>query len=269
MTISRRLMLGSAAGMAALSRVPEGLAAVAKAAPRSRHARDLTAAQCFLELLIHHDEAGREPHKALLYIPASDCEWYVIDTLDDGKYRLTNHYYRTHGYRLKRVSAFHTREGIRFAACWQLASGPEWHTRHAMSREGFEKQRAEYERGGFRTSYLDARAHYAAIWERGDASTQQVVTGLSLADYEAKLAELSAQDYRPTRLSTTTAIGVPQFAAIFEKNDGTVWSEHHELNIVDFKKANAQLSAQGYRLTDASGHMVGGKAKFSGIWQHA
>ncbi|HWA92302.1 MAG TPA: hypothetical protein VG889_19845 [Rhizomicrobium sp.] len=260
MSISRRLMLGSAASLAAVARVPSGFAA-------PRPARALSSAQRFLELLIHHDEAGREPHRAMLYIPASDSEWFAIDTLDAEKYRRTNHLYRRQGYRLRRVSSFHTREGVRYAACWQLASGPEWHTRHAMTREAFEGHRADYARRGFRMSHLDARAHYAAIWERGDASTQQIVSGLSLRDYEAKLAELTAADYRPIRVSTTTAVGQPQFAAIFEKTDGRAWTERHEMSVGDFKKAGKQLAAQGYRLADASGHMQDGKPKFAGVWE--
>lgn len=269
MSISRRLALSGAVAFAAVSgNAHSGIAAAVRAAaPRNGRARGLSGAQRFLELLIHRDEAGRQPHTAELSILSSDAAWYAVDTLDAVKYKMTNHYYRTRGYRLKRVSAFNTAEGVRYAAIWQQSAGPEWATRHNMTREAFEAHNAEYARGGMRVVHLDARARYAAIWERGDVSTQQVFTGLSLSDFESKLADLTAQDYRPTRISTTTAVGTPQFAVIFEKSGGIAWQSRHELTVADFRKVGAQLAAQGYRLIDASGRMQNGKAHFSGVWE--
>lgn len=271
MTISRRLALSCAAALAATGR--NTLASTVKSAlasPRRGRARSISGgAQRFLELLIHHDEAGRQPYVAELSIASPDTAWYAIDTLDNLKYKMTNHVYKLRGYRLRRVKAFHTSRGVRFSACWQLASGPEWHTRHGMTQPAFDAACADYARRGFRTAYLDVRVHYTAIWERGDPSTQQVVSGLSLADFESRLADLGAQDYRPIRISTTTAVGAPQFSAIFEKAAGVAWLSRHEMSLSDFRKANAQAIAQGYRMTDASGHMQDGKARFAGIWEMA
>lgn len=271
MSISRRLALSGAAAFAAVSGgAHSGLAAALRGvAPRNGRARSQGGAQRFLELLIHRDEAGHQPYKAELAIPSSDAAWYAVDTLDAVKYRTANHYYRTHGYRLKRVSAFNTAQGVRYSAIWQQSAGPEWATRHNMTREAFEAHNADYARDGMRIVHIDARARYAAIWERGDVSSQQVFSGLSLSDFEQKLADLTAQDYRPVRISTTTSVGTPLFAVIFEKTGGVAWQSRHELSATDFHKAGAELATQGYRLTDASGRIQAGKARFSGVWELA
>ncbi len=159
---------------------------------------------------------------------------------------------------------------MRYAACWQLASGPEWHTRHGMSREQIDAAILDYQSRGFRMTYIDARQRYSAIWERGDASSQQIFSALSQSEFEQKLAELSGQGYKPLRISTVTFNKAPRFAAIFEKNaGGTVWQSRHLMRLYDFRKAEAQLGAQGYRLTDAAGQMLGNKPLFSGIWEQA
>jgi hypothetical protein len=269
MSISRRSALSGAAALAAMSGGAGSSFAGMLHAKRNGRARNLSGTQAVLDLLIHRDEHGHAPHREILYIPSPDAAWYAVDTMDAVKYRMTNHYYRLRGYRLKRVSAFNTAEGVRYSAIWQQAAGPEWVTRHNMTRESFETHNADYARDGMRVVHLDARQRYAAVWERGDVSTQQVVTGLSLGDFEAKLAELTAQDYRPARISTTTAVGQPQFAAVFEKNDGRAWQSRHELSATDFRKVNTALGAEGYRLFDASGHMQNGKARLAGIWEQA
>lgn len=268
MSISRRLALGGAAALAATGgNIQRTLAAsMRKAAPlRRRGAHE--PAQLFLELLIHHNEDKHQPHNAILAIPSGDTAWYAIDTLDDAGYRMTNHKYKTRGWRLKRVSTFKTKYGTRYSACWQLASGPEWRTRHGMGLRAFEKARDEYAARGFRMTHVDARDHYAAIWERGDASSQQIFAGLSAAEYESKYAELAGQGFRPARISIAAGGGQARYAAIFEKSNGVEWQERHAMTVADFRKATAEMTQQGFVMTDASGHIVAGKATFSAIWE--
>ncbi len=66
MTISRRQALGWASAFAATTcgTAGTGLAAALKGASKSqaRGGRSEQTAQRFLEVLIHHDEAGKQPH---------------------------------------------------------------------------------------------------------------------------------------------------------------------------------------------------------------
>jgi hypothetical protein len=269
MTISRRTALSGATALVATSgALARGAASALQASQGRGHAPSQPSqpAQRFLELLIHHDEGHGQPAYAEIAIPSSDTAWYAVDTLDNLTYRTTNHRYMQRGYRLKRISAFKTKDGTRYAGCWQLASGPEWRTRHAMSLTGFNQACAEHH--GFRLIHLNVRTHYAAIWEKGDASGQQVFPGLTLSEYEQQFASLTASGYRLSRLCGFHD-GVARFAAIFEKTDGPAWQARHQMDPKDFRKTIAQMSAQGYHMVDASGHAEGGKATFTGIWEQA
>ncbi|MBV9991285.1 MAG: hypothetical protein JOZ72_08315 [Alphaproteobacteria bacterium] len=270
MSISRRAAISLASAFA-VSTVETNLASAMQrgSVPQPRIHMPGQSAQRFLVQLIHHDEAGHQPHKAILSIASPDTAWFAKDTMDETTYRMTNHSYRMRGWRLKRVSVFKTGRGPCFSAIWQLASGPEWHTRHGMSQADFDAANKDYAARGMRLVHLDARSHYAAIWERGDASTQQVFSSLSTADYDRTSAELAGQGYRPMRLSLRAEGAAPRLAAIFEKASGVEWQARHSMNGSDLHRAEIQANANGLRMIDAAGHMVGGKPVFTGVWQKA
>jgi hypothetical protein len=273
MTISRRQALGWASAFAAtFGTGGASLAAALKGAAKSpaRGGRSQQTLQRFLEVLIHHDEAGKVPHVAEIAVSAPDTAWYAIDTLDALTYETVNRQNKKRGFRLKRVNAFKTSKGVRYAACWEQTSGADWHSRHGMNQAGFESANATFAKQGMRLAYVDARVHYAAIWEKGDASTQQVFARLTPTEYQQQYATLVGQGLRPTRISLSMTGGTPFIAAIFEKDDGSVaWQSFAMLSSSDFHKANATLKAQGYHLADASGHMLSGKATFAGVWEKA
>ncbi len=273
MTISRRQALGWASAFAATTcgTAGTGLAAALKSASKSRGrgGRSEQSAQRFLEILIHRDEAGKQPHVGLLSIVAQDAAWYAIDTLDELTYATVNRQNKKRGFRLKRVSAFKTRQGLRYAACWEQIAGPGWHSRHHMTKQGFDTACTDFVGQGFRLAHVDARVGYAAIWEKGDASTQQTFSRLSLTEYQQQYAALVGQGMRPTRISLSFADGAPFVAAIFEKDSGVAWQSNVGMSTTDFHKANAIMTAQGYRMTDASGHMLSGKATFTAVWEQA
>jgi hypothetical protein len=226
-------------------------------------------AQRMLELLIHRDEAGHSPHQAMISIPSGDSAWYAIDTLDSTKFRMTNHYYRQHGYQLRRISSFKTSAGTSFAACWQYAPKIDWQSGHGMTQAEFDKARQRFEGKGYRTDFLDARDRYAAVWVKGDSSAQQVFSALSVAEYQQQFTTLAGQGYKPSRISGAAVNGATRIAAIFEKATTAPWQAHHEMKPADFAKAIASMNAQSFRMTDASGYMMKGKPHFAGIWEKA
>ena len=65
----------------------------------------------------------------LSYANYRRAAWYAVDTLDDTAYRMFTRQGKKRGYRLRRVSAFNTHEGVRYAAAWEQLAGPDWHSR--------------------------------------------------------------------------------------------------------------------------------------------
>ena len=266
MTITRRRTLGLASAFAVLGGTDAGLASALRS--RTLRFRNLQTAQCFLLLLIHRDESSQVPHSAPVWIASSDTAWYAVDTMTGATYSGTNNLYKKRGYRLERVSAFKTREGVRYAAIWELASGPEWHSSHGMSLADFNLTRGKYGKD-WRMAHVNAHEKFSAIWEKGDGSAQQILVALSASDFEAQAGQLASQGLRPLRITTSAEGNQPRFTAIFETNNGSDWQAQHQMSAAQFDRANASMLSQGYKLTDASGVMLGRKPSFSGIWEKA
>jgi Bacterial tandem repeat domain 1 len=268
MSISRRSTLGFASALAALAGSPEtALATALKAAPRIARYRNLATAQRFLIPLIHKDESRHQPHAAMIWLPSRDTAWYAIDTMEAGTYSRLNRAYKKRGYRLERIGAFKTRAGTRYAAIWELTSGPEWHSRHGMTLAEFNRARADFAGRGRRMTHIDSHAGYSAIWEHGGAAAQQCLAAVSADEFATQMATLQGQGFRPLRISTGVVQAAPSFTAIFEKDASVVWHAEHAMTAPAFEKTQTQMSAQGFKLVDASGQMVGKQPSFSGIWE--
>jgi len=264
MSITRRRTLGFASAFALLGATDGGLAAAMR--QKTLRFRNLQNAQSFMLLLIHHDEGHNTPHSAPIWIPSSDTAWYAVDTMSTGLYASNNKSYKKRGYRLERVSAFKTKEGVRYAGIWELASGPEWHSRHGMIQAEFEQAKSQFSKN-WRMTHVNAHHGFAAIWEKGDGSAQQVLVSLSASDFQTQMAQLTSQGYRPLRITTNSDGHAPRFTAIFEKNDGTQWQAQAAMNESQFARMSTTMSQRGFKLTDASGVMLGKKPSFSGIWE--
>ena len=273
MTISRRMALGAASAFAATAGSTKlSLASVMRRAAGLhllRYDENGPPAQRFMELLVHEDEAGGQSLSSMIWVSGPDSPWFAASSLDETQYNLAVTTYKRRHYRLRRVSAYNTSGGMRYAGVWEKTAGPDWHSRHGMTQGQFAKSIAELSGQGFRMTHADARVGYAGIWEKGDSSTQRVVHGLSSSDYKQQLAAFAAQGFMPVRVSGASTDHGSHYTAIFEPNTVTAWYSNHEMSPSAFYAKDTDLTAQGYRMTDASGHMQKGKPLLSGIWQQA
>ena len=276
MSITRRSALGYASGLAVASGIANpGLAAtMRRARGAAREFAHPQTAQRFNPLVIHRDEAGGTPHFATLWIKSADTAWMAINTQDDASYREAFDKYRLRGYRLRRINAFQTKNGMRYAAIWQLASGPQWQASHGMTLAQFDEASAQNAQQGYRLSYIDAcgtqdGARYSAIWEHADGPAMEAATALTDAEYRQKFAALTAQGFRVRQISSYAAGGESRFAAIFEKSAGPTWEADHRMTAPAFRQKSDAMAANGYRLIDVSGHAIGEIPAFSGIWEKA
>lgn len=273
MTMSRRAALGGATAFAVAGATTRlALAGVAKRAIQAstrtpgRHA---WSAQRFLEMLVHQDENHGKAYSAVIWVSGPDSAWHAVSSMNALAYRLANEDYKKRGYRLRRVSAYNTNGGVRYAGIWERVSGPEWHSRHGMTQTAFESAHTEFANKGFRMTHVDSRLGYSAIWERGNAGAQQILTAVPAAKFGRQVAALTAQGMRPLRVAGAAANGASCFTAIFEKSSANDWQAQTHMNPAQLNSATAALTAQGYRMVDASGHMLNGKPTFAGIWQKA
>lgn len=274
MTISRRMALEFASGLAVLGGSPGVALASGNTAFGAASWSGQRTAQRFRPLVVHRDETGGFPHHATLWIEAADSPWMVIEDLDARGYRQASAKYESRGYRLRRINGFETPKGSRYAAIWQHATGPQYQAQRDLTLAEFERESAQLAQQGHRLTYIDARgtqsgAAYCAIWEKDGGPQQDVSAMLTAGEYERKFANLTAQGFRPVGISSYALHGEPRFAAIFEKSSGRAWDARHQMTEAAFKTKNSAMLARGYWLTDVSGYAAGKQPVFSGIWEKA
>jgi hypothetical protein len=136
-----------------------------------------------------------------------------------------------------------------------------------MTQAEFDSARSDFTRQGYRMTHVDARVGYAAIWERGDTSTQQILTSLTAAEYRTQMAALAAQGYRPVRIAGAAVNGVSRYTAILQSGLAGGWQADPEMTLSQLRRTEAAMTTNGFHMIDASGHMLNGKPAFSGVWQ--
>jgi Bacterial tandem repeat domain 1 len=278
MNFSRRLALGYASALVATGGSTQlGIASVARqmgGALEQPIASKVQTAQRLHLLLVHRDEADGAAHFATLSAPSHDTAWMAVNTLDDRAYREAFDTYRLRGYRLRRVNAFATKKGTRYAAIWQLASGPDWKAGHDLTLADYQEKSNRLAARGYRLVHIDGSAaqsgpRYAAIWERSEGAAQQSFAALTEAQYRQTLASLTARGFQPRQISGYALHGEARFAAIFDKGADRGRVAHHRMTAAAFQNAAGEMITQGYRLIDASGYAIGGKPAISGVWEKA
>lgn len=266
MLISRRSTLVSASALAAVGSISP-LPVFANPLPSPKSA----ARQAVQHLLVHADEADGQSHCATLSLTAGDTAWLSVGNLTQSEFVAARQANRQRGFGLRRVNAFQSRAGLRYAAIWQRGHLGPSQLAHGMSAAEFRAGFAAYAAQGFALAHLDAAAdgRFAAIWEKSAGAAQKVFTGLTRPELEMRRAELAGQGYRLQQIAGHAPDGEARFAAVFTNAPGV--PHQVELAIVAdaFAVRNRGLRQQGYLLRDASGYALHRQAFFTAIWEKA
>ncbi|WP_221391692.1 serine hydrolase [Dyadobacter sp. NIV53] len=87
------------------------------------------------------------------------------------------------------------------------------------------------------------------------------------SDYEARLDELLAKDYRPVDVEILENGSSRLYALVSRKNtDGRKWSVRTKLTDSEFSDRAAEMLKSGYRLVDMESHNLNGQTYYGGIW---
>jgi hypothetical protein len=225
-------------------------------------------------LLVHRDAAASAPYFAPISFASGDTAWMSQQDLDERAYLQASAKYAMRGYRLRRINAFQTRAGMRYAAIWSLANGAAQETRHGLTLAEFREQSDRFAARGYVVSHIDGCATdagvcFAAIWEKRSAPQQQVFAALTATEFKQKSSELAQQGYQPRQIAGYAPQGRALFAAIFEKAGADGRQVHHAMTASALSSQSNAMFVKGYRLSDASGYVVRGRPMFSAIWEKA
>jgi hypothetical protein len=270
MLISRRSTLVSASALAASSLAPTPSLALAARSGRAR-AGDFQSVE---HLLIHADEANGQLHCANLSFPSGDTAWISVGNLDAMAFATATTRYSASDYGLRRLNAFLTQRGVRYAAIWQLGAKSPAKVLYDMTLSDFRGAAEVYARKGYDLVHVDGAAtasgvRFAAIWDDATGPAQQVFAELTEDDLAATQARLAAKDFRVRQIAGYVSGDAARFAVILTAGAGGALETAAAIPASQFRTRNRAMMAQGYRLRDASGYVAGGRPLHTAVWEKA
>jgi hypothetical protein len=268
MQFSRRSTLAYASALAASATAATG---PATALPVSA-SPNLSTAQRVQYLVIHRDETRDQPYSADLSLSAPDTAWAAFASLDASELDAMAAKYGNRGYGLRRLNAFQTRQGVRYAAIWQWGENTPAMVRRDMTAAAFQQAVSDFGARGYAVAHMDAAGtacgpRFAAIWNKSAAPASKIVTGLSGSAFKQQAATLAADGYAPRQIAGYAEAGSARFAAVFTRN-ASLHAEH-AVPAPAFHARSVAMNARGYALRDANGYVVGAKAFIAAVWERA
>jgi hypothetical protein len=267
MLISRRSTLAYASVATACA--THALPAYAKVSVSGQ----LRTAQLVQHLVIHQDQTAGRAYHAALAVLSPDTAWQAPGLQSERDYQLSLATYARRGYGLRRVDAFQTKRGLRYAAIWQWGAAAPARIQHDMTAAGFKAATEFHAAENLVLAHVGAHttpagARFTALWDKAFGPAQKVFAGLTAAHYKQTVAALAADGFRPQQIAGYAVDGGVRFAAVFT-NRASAFEAHHAIPAMQFHARSAALLAQGYALRDASGFIAGGRPFIAAVWEQA
>jgi hypothetical protein len=268
MQFSRRSTLVYASALAASASAATGPAAALAVSPSP----NLSTFQRVQYLVVHRDESGNQPYTADLSLLAPDTAWAAFASLNASELDAMSTKYAHRGYGLRRLNAFQTHQGMRYAAIWQWGENTPAVVRRDLTPAAFEQASSDLGARGYAVAHMDAAStasgpRFAAIWNKPAAPAQKIVTGLTGSAFRQQAAMLAAKGYAPRQIAGYAEAGRARFAAVFTRNVSL--HAEHAVPAPAFHARSVAMNARGYALRDANGYVVGRKAFIAAVWERA
>jgi hypothetical protein len=209
---------------------------------------------------------------AAVFEPNDGSAFQARHGIDAATYQQTFDELLGQGFRLTSVCGYSEGRESRFNAVWVKRDGPAFQARHGLTAQQYQETFDSLAGQGFRLTCVSGyaeggQARYAAIWEQDGGPEFQARHGLSRTQYQQTFDELAGQGFALTHVSGYR-VGVDvQFAAIWERNDGTGFAGRHGLTSSQHQLAFDELVGQGFRMTSVSGYSDTGIARYASSWR--
>ncbi len=220
-----------------------------------------------------YDEAGTVRFAAI-WVKQSGPAWVARHNMTSAQYQSQFNTWVGQGYRLVLVEGYESGGEARYAALWELKSGPSWVARHGMTSAQYQAEFNTWVGRGFRLKRVQGYAvagtdYYAAIWEQTTGPSWVAHHGMTSGTYQGTFNAYVAQGYRLTHVSGYTVGGTDYYAAIWEKSAGPASVARHRMTSEQYQQAFSDLVNAGYRLKLVDGYTLDGSARYAAIWEAA
>lgn len=213
-----------------------------------------------------------QPRFAAIWEQKPGPAWVARHDMTPAQYQNEFNTWVRQGYRLVVVDGYEWNGEARYAAIWELRSGPAWVARHGMTSAQYQAEFKTWVAQGYRLRWVSGYGvggydYYAVIWEKASGPAWIARHGMTSAQYQAEFDAYVARGYRLTHVSGYNAGGVDYYAAIWEMKSGPAWVARHRMTSGGYQHDFTNFSLQGYRLKLVDGYPLGSSDRYAAIWE--
>ncbi len=209
---------------------------------------------------------------AAIWVKKAGPAWVARHGLTSAQYQTEFNKWVGLGYRLVVVDGYDVGGQARYAALWELKSGPPWVARHGLTSAQYQAEFNTWTGRGYRLKWVQGYGvggtdYYAAIWEKVRGSAWVAHHGMSSSTYQGTFNAYVAQGYRLTHVSGYNVNGTDYYAAIWEKSAGPAFVARHRMTSLQYQQEFNKFANLGYRLKLVDGYAIGTSARYAAIWE--
>ncbi len=133
---------------------------------------------------------------AAIWSKSSSTAWVARHGMTSAQYQSEFDKYVAQGYRLIEVSGYGVNGKDRYAAIWDKSPSTAWVARHGMTSAQYQAEFDKYVAQGYRlvqvSGYgVNGQDYYAAIWDKSPSTAWVARHGMTSAQYELNLINMS------------------------------------------------------------------------------
>jgi hypothetical protein len=208
---------------------------------------------------------------AVIYLKSGGPAWVMNWGLTTDQFLQRSRNLRAKGYNPACLSGCNEIGAERLSYLWLKSAKPERDWSYGLDVNALLRQIARMRSLGYRpvriSSYMVNAANvYAVVWEKSEM-VWELKYGMSPAQFEDALNDLSARGYRPVSVSGLNAGGVVRYCGIWEQRKGPAWEIRYGQTQNALLEYARSMGARGYRPTVAAGYNTLDGDRFASIWE--
>lgn len=174
-------------------------------------------------------------------------------------------------YRLEWVDGFNHNGKVYFNVVFRPEKGAVWSAVHNLNGNQYQAEFDKRKGLGYRLKHVDSylagnQILYAAVFVKDGGPAVAAYHGLSAADHQKKLDELTAAQWRPRIISVVSVGGNRIYTAQYEKINVGAWEAKSFLTAAEYQSLFNENKAKGRQLAYLNVYEHQGQPRFSAIF---
>lgn len=199
-------------------------------------------------------------------------EWKIQYNLTASEVGLQVDNLGAQGWSLSKINAVKTGSQTQFTCFWKKNMGIGWYLYFGFTAADLQAKTNQLASQAFRMTWIEGynegnQIRYAAIWESGVANPVEVYWGLSRAQLQSKVSELTPYGYQMKQVDVCAINGQESFAAIWEqKNSSPDYRYWTGITSNELYNKTEEYKTEGYYPSQINGYYLNSTAYFACIW---